>query len=311
MNNGENDSSMIYFNWVDINWHFWMPVQIAVVVFLILLLRFLRRQHRWGAVGVSHVHMEEWGLENQSLSCYVKTSPNLDENPFSPKDIPQYNPSDHRSTPKILLFTPLFAITQKKNYLATSLALFGFDVITISSKQIRSLFSSPTKSPLTLKKLIQELHITSIVAFDYAISPVLHIFSNIEESDRNSLTIKWIFLRPTLDWTFIRPLWQFVPFTYQWISRLKLLSYQSWYKSLIQGNNGVILPPSFFKGRMRYLLSQRTWISNVHDLEQQRWMDDTLTAPQLHQIHFTHGNWTFFRNETVVLGYLAQFLHES
>lgn len=309
---------MIFFNWVTVNWLLWMPIQVIVVVILILILRLLRRRHRWGPIELSHVHVEYFHFQDQTIPCYVKSSPNLEGNSQVRKKEIRYQPADHVSSPKILLFAPIFAKTQEKYYLSISLALLGFDVITISADQLRSLFPNVQESSNSFQLILRDLNISRVVAFDYAISPIMQLYSNITKSERDKLSVKWIFLRPTLDWKYIQSSSKLIPFTYPWISRIKLSHYLSWYSSLTSSKSNLndsvgiqSLPsPSLFKDSVRYITPSRSWISPAFLNQQQDWIDQTLSESDDKCIAFTTGNWCFFRNETVVLGYIAQFLYE-
>ncbi|UYP45994.1 hypothetical protein NEF87_002279 [Candidatus Lokiarchaeum ossiferum] len=309
---------MIFFNWVTVNWLVWMPIQIIIIIILIFILRLLRRRHRWGPIEVSHVHEEYWHFQDQKIPCYVKSSPNREKtSQVTAKNVP-YRPINQNSCPKILFFPPIFAKTQQKYYLSMSLALLGFDVITISADQLCKLFPNAHGSSKTFQTILQELKISKVIAFDYAISPIMQIYSNISTLEREKLKLKWIFIRPTLNWNFIQPSNHLLPFTYPWISRKKLSKYSSWYFSLFPLNSKLnisvdmqSLPsPTLFKDSIRFINPSFTWISPKFLKVQQDWMEQTLTVPNIQCITFTKGNWCFFRNETVVLGYIAQFLYE-
>ena len=85
---------MILFQWVQIDWIKWMPVEIAVLLGLIIIIRIMRRLTRWGPVRISHVTEGLWDYSGKSFRIYKKS------NPFEPEYQEKHKSMEKRKTMK-------------------------------------------------------------------------------------------------------------------------------------------------------------------------------------------------------------------
>ena len=65
----------ILFKWTEIDWIKWMPVEVAVLLFLIISIRIIRRLTRWGSIKISHVREGLWDFNGIKYHSYYKSNP--------------------------------------------------------------------------------------------------------------------------------------------------------------------------------------------------------------------------------------------
>ena len=123
--------------------------------------------------------------------------------------------------------------------------------------------------------------------------------------------VKWILIRPTLEWSDINPLWRIPPLSYRWWTKLWMMGFRST-KALHEGTPKVPRLPSETEklSNVYFIEPSRTWLSSEGKQHLKMWHKLFLKHPARQVFRFSNGGWTFFRNETVVLGLLAQILQK-
>jgi hypothetical protein len=291
----------VIFEWAQFDWIKAMPIEVGILVFLIIVIRLLRRNFRWGATQVSHIHLENITYLNFPLSRYIKISDPDNQNDAQPR--------------RLLLVPPLSSDKQKNYHLAQAIALLGWDVYQANSNLLHHLTHFPVEdsnSQIGLAAFMDHYGFTAAILFDYAINPIFHTLGFDDYHHISNSRVKWILIRPTLEWADINPLWRIVPFSYRWWTKLRMLGAKS-VKNLssITSTDPPVIPSETEKIENVYCIEpSRTWLSPEGKQHLKMWQKMFLKHHDQQVFQFSLGGWTFFRNETVVLGLLAQILQK-
>lgn len=320
---------MLLFQWETIDWEKWMPLEVAVLLVLILFIRILRRFRRWSAVRSSHVSVTPWDWNSISGYRYIRQ---LDPSfPFKLAEkktgeivIKQFesssiNPSEGRSTTQILYIHSLCFHRPKYHPIPSSLALMGHNVISLTPSAFYSLISEKDNAENNFFMFLQHQNISTIIAFDHALAPLLDLLSDSVLSSSKTPLIsppRLIFIRPTGSWDTIKSAGKLLFHPLQLFTRLKLTHLQRKYSTLTTLRNNVAdsldLPIKFAFRALAFIFPKKSWQTQEGAMKLQQWeeymMESSTAACPVTSYHFTQGDWWFYRNETVVLGLLSQFL---
>ena len=331
---------MILFQWVQIDWIKWMPVEIAVLLGLIIIIRIMRRLTRWGPVRISHVTEGLWDYSGKSFRIYKKSNPFEPEYQEKHKSIEktennEIDSKEKKKNGKILLIppvppTPNAKRFEKGNHVATAIAMLGHDVIILNPKNLQNFFMKhdnghESKSGLDFGRFLVDGDFSMVVLFDWAIYPVFKQlgFFGEHEVEKKLLDISWILIRPTLKWSDIKPIQKIIPFTDIWIYILQFLGVRSKFfrNDADDGESGskselkTELKTELFNNnvkfkKMVFIEPSRTWLSPTGIKNLQIFQEKYINNPNEDIFQFKKGNWTFFRNETIVLGIIIQKIIE-
>ncbi|MHA1745333.1 MAG: hypothetical protein ACTSWW_05000 [Promethearchaeota archaeon] len=295
--------SFVLFEWAQFDWIAFMPIEVGFLVVLIIIIRILRRNFRWGATQVSHVHSEKITYLDYPMIRYQKIM-----------DPDAQMESEHQNS-RLLLVPPLSSDKQKNYHLAQALALLGWDVYQATSGLLNHLThvnAEDSNSEPGFEVFMKKLAFSAVVVFDYGIDPIFHAMGFADYHHLHNSQVKWILIRPTLEWADINPLWHIIPFSYRWWTKLQMQASKSiknlsTFKPVNQN-----IPPETEKITNVYCIEpSRTWLSSEGKQHLKMWQKMFLKHHDRQVFQFSLGGWTFFRNETVVLGLLAQILQKT
>ena len=293
----------ILFEWINIDWMKWMPVEIAILLFLIILIRIIRRMTRWGPVKISHVKEGEWDYNGIKYSTYYKSS--------SFEEIDKKNENSQKND-RILLIPPLMDKIIKGNHLATAITMLGHEVIVLDHKNVQNLCKiqmNTENNSTDFEKFLLEGNFSSIILFDWSIFPVFKLlgFYDNQSINQNLLNISWTLIRPTLKWSDIRSIWKMIPFTGIWFSKLRFLIFQkNFYKKSSPIFQNTTDKMNKTLRNFLFIQPSHTWLSRDGEKNLVNYQKKNLKVSKDDIFQFSQGNWTFFRNETMVLGIIIQ-----
>ena len=153
----------ILFEWTNIDWIKWMPVEIAVLLFLIILIRIIRRLTRWGPVKISHIKEGVWDYNGTKYRTYYKSN--------SFENIDKQNEKSHNDN-RILLIPPLMDKIIKGNHLATAITMLGHEVILLDHNNVQNLCKNQMNqenNSTDFEKFLLEGSFSSVILFDWSI----------------------------------------------------------------------------------------------------------------------------------------------
>jgi len=285
---------MIFINWYRIDWFFWDWIFIGILIIFILILRFLRRIYRWKTVEIHGIQRKNisGNLDPDLLTIY--------ENRSEQTELNQYKPP-------VMVFSSLIGSKRTIHSFAKSICLMygkiflvNFSVLVKESK--KHSFKTRLESILNL---IEEENVRKFIFID--VSSLLfwelyRIYQNIMQQS------KILFIRPIFSLSeLISPLSPKMlfcggPFL---LSRLRLLFYSSNLKELFKeksetkdrnfdlANPNVmfIVPGKSMDLSIEYLISNQ--INNQSQI-----------------IIFRNGGWSFYKQETLIIGALNEFFNE-
>jgi hypothetical protein len=296
---------MIFIEWYHTDWNLYLPVIIGIILIVILFLRILRRLTRWGPVSVSHVIKQKIEFQNTTITIYQHQIPSETNNNES--GIENLDPA---SLGKNLLLIPPLSVNGEHNYhLAVSLAITGWKVVVLTPNQVNHIINIDNLE--LFNQMIQEFNITKAIIFDYAIPNVIQILLNVNIVDNSSLplsNINWCFIRPMLNWLEIKHWYQILPLSAMWWSRLKLMQFNPTSKIV---NNQISEISNLVKvnlSRFFFIEPQISWLTHQG---QNQFNDLKMVDPEQEHGHFfkiNDGGWSFYRQETLVLGYILKIL---
>ncbi|QEE14449.2 hypothetical protein DSAG12_00262 [Promethearchaeum syntrophicum] len=302
----------ILFEWTNIDWIKWMPVEIAVLLFLIILIRIIRRLTRWGPVKISHVKEGVWDYDGKKYHTYYKSNPL--------ENIEKLNEKSHNEN-KILLIPTLMDKIIKGNHLATAITMLGHEIILLDHKHMHDLCKDQMNSENNsrdFEKFLLEGGFSTVILFDWSIFPIfksLGFYDN-HSINQDLLNISWILIRPTLKWSDIKSIWKMIPFTGIWFSKLRFLIFQKkFYKKIKPAfkngsnnsrkrDNSIILDNS--QRNFLFIQPSNSWLSKEGEKNLEDYQKKYFKVLKEDIFQFSHGNWSFFRNETMVLGIIIQ-----
>ena len=310
----------ILFEWTNIDWIKWMPVEIGVLLFLIILIRIIRRLTRWGSIKISHVREGVWDYNGTNYHTYYKSNSvdNIDNQREKSQNID-----------RILLIPPLMDKIIKGNHLATAITILGHVVIVLNHNNVQDFCKNQINTKnnsIDFEKFLLEGGFSTVILFDWSIFPIFKLlgFYDNHSINKKLLNISWILIRPTLKWRDIRSIWKIIPFTGIWFSKLRFLKFQkNFYKNSspvfknsannpIKSDNSIIKDDESSKyinnaqSNFLFIQPSKSWLSKDGEKNLEYYQDKYLKIPKDDIFQFSQGNWTFFRNETMVLGIIIQ-----
>ncbi len=305
----------ILFKWIEIDWFKWMPVEIAVLLFLIILIRIIRRLTRWGSIKISHVREGEWDYNGIKYHTYYKSNPleTVENTERKSENSPRYD--------RILLIPPLMDNIKMGNHLATAITMLGHDVVLLDKNNVQDFCRNQidgAKFSSNFEKFLIDAHFSTVILFDWSIFPVFKLlgFNENQPINKDLLKISWILIRPTLKWSDIRPIWKIIPFTGIWFSKLRFIIYRKKiYKKSSPvfnsiANNPIINDKSTISNnapkKIHFIQPSQSWLSKDGEKNLINYQKNYLRISKNDVSQFTQGNWAFFRNETIVLGVILR-----
>ncbi len=281
---------MLFFEWQRIDWIKWMPIEVLVLLGLIILIRFLRWIFRWGPVSSSHLQKDRYQIGEFTLYKYQKVQENTIETPASQLNM----------NPSILFIPPLTAQFKDFDHLAGALALTGFPVLVLSPSNLRKIWISHDSANY-LQKCCEENVITHIIVCDIAVPLITKGLQNYPHP------LTWICLRPTFSWATIRPIWKLIQTPTLFLSKVLLhIRFFHSYSAFSSLNAFEWLPRKEDHGI--FILPSSSWITPQGIEQMEEWWENSPQHDRFQIIHIKKGGWSFFRNETVVFGYILRIL---
>ncbi len=298
----------ILFEWTQIDWIKWMPVEIAVLLFLIILIRIIRRLTRWGSIKISHVKEGGWDYNGMKYHTYFKS------NSLETVDRTEIKSEKSQKIDRILLIPPLMDKIIKGNHLATAITMLGHDVVVLNHNNVQNFCKDQINRnniKLDFKKFLLEGRFSTIILFDWSIFPIFKLleFYDNQPSNKDLKNISWILIRPTMKWSDIKSIWKIIPFTGIWFSTLRFLKYQKkFYKRCPKIFNEIANNTNTVDNKRNFLFIQpsKSWLSEDGEKNLINYQKNCLKISKNEIFQFSQGNWTFFRNETMVLGIIIQ-----
>jgi hypothetical protein len=287
---------MLLVEWYRIDWFVWLPVILLVLLVVILVLRIIRRVTRWGPVEISHVQEIVTQFEEDNISTYIKNSPENQN--------PKENSSVQQST-GVIFIPSLLQKGEKRDIIVSSLALLHSPIFVLTPSHVRKWLIEEASPEKKLLRLIKEKSIRSIIVFDYAIPPILKSIEIMEKNGEKLPLVQWVFIRPTLSWSDILPAWKLFPFTSRWWTRQAFIHFQKMNNSQ---NKGFLAENLKRLTDIAIIHPQKTWLSGEGQLALHKFEFDVLKLDPKNIHEFTLGGWSFYRQETVLLGIINQFL---
>lgn len=311
---------MLFFQWERIDWIKWMPVEVGVLLVLIIFIRLLRRFRRWNRVETSHVSISNWQLGNFSGNLYQnQLNPNFPSEIPVPKHSrePIKNPSEKKS---ILLISPVQASAKVESLMASSLALAGSSVFSISPKKFYKIIGDPLHAGNFFTDFIKKYSVKTVVLFDHAIFPYFSCFlgddslssdSNFHSKDSKPElfpNLNYILVRPLWTWNEIRNWFRLLINPLQALYYLHLLPYKGVYKSRL-GSSQIagIDSVNASVNQILCIYPAKSWLKTGADDKVNSWADSI----EAEVYNFSEGDWWFFRNETILIGIMADFIHRT
>ena len=298
----------ILFEWTQIDWIKWMPVEIAVLLFLIILIRIIRRLTRWGSIKISHVKEGVWDYNGMKYHTYFKS------NSVETVDRTEIRSEKSQKIDRILLMPPLMDKIIKGNHLATAITMLGHDVVVLNHSNVQNFCKDQLNRDnikLNFEKFLLDGQFSTIILFDWSIYPIFKLlgFYDNQPSNKDLKNISWILIRPTLKWSDIRSIWKIIPFTGIWFSKLRFLKFKKkFYKECSQIFNDITNNTNIVDNKRNFLFIQpsKSWLSEDGEKNLINYQKNCLKISKNEMFQFSQGNWAFFRNETMVLGIIIQ-----
>ena len=333
----------VFFQWEQIDWEKWMPVEVGALLMLILLLRVMRRWQRWGPVKVSHVSQEKWTFGGYSGEMYFNR---MDTNFLKPQNNLEIqkkclNSELTKESPRILYIYPL-SFNRKKNHLIpTSLAVMGFDVLCLTPSDFYRIIRLDPSPHTYFQKLVTTYSVQSVICFDHAWSSCVKFLLGKHEKIP---ALKYIVLRPTGSWADVKSLTQLLLHPLQFLSKIHLLKYMPKKNERKErkkkngkmerrekeekkekkenkkknrncnpnGNCPLEAPSKDWNfDSLLFIHPKTTWLTEHGQNAMTVWIEQVEAQygqKKIHTYQFTQGDWWFYRNETVILGLIARIL---
>ncbi|MHA1475843.1 MAG: hypothetical protein ACTSQ5_11740 [Promethearchaeota archaeon] len=301
----------ILFEWTQIDWIKWMPVEIAVLLFLIILIRIIRRLTRWGSIKISHVREGLWDYNGMKYHTYFKSN-SLETVEIAERTDRKSEKSQLNN--RILLIPPLMDKIIKGNHLATAITMIGHDVVVLNHNNVQDFCKDQINrdnTKLDFEKFLLEGQFSTVIIFDWSIFPIFKLMGFYENQPYNKdlKNISWILIRPTLKWSDIESIWKIIPFTGIWFSKLRFLKFQkNFYKKCSKIFNDITNNTNTIDNKRNFLFIQpsKSWLSEDGEKNLINYQKNCLKISKNEIFQFSQGNWAFFRNETIVLGIIIQ-----
>ncbi|MHA1777428.1 MAG: hypothetical protein ACTSWC_11685 [Promethearchaeota archaeon] len=313
---------MLFFQWERINWVKWMPVEVGVLLILILFIRLLRRYRRWNQVEISHVKKSVWKWQEYCGNFYenqinLQFSKNIPIELSSPK-IEGNSLKNHH----LLFIPPVQGSLRVESVMASSLAICGISVWSIPPKIFYKILAHPNHAREFFLQFIEEHSIDTVILFDHAIFPYFSclisdhsINSSLKENIRR---LDYILIRPFWDLSNIKNFLKLICNPLQALYFLNFLRYRRVFLQLskFKHNNpddytNLSIPKiQAYKQIIRRILCihpAKSWLTSSAHQQITKWTH-SLSGEEF---TFSRGDWWFFRNETILLGIIAKFIHLS
>jgi hypothetical protein len=291
---------MIMLQWYQIDWVIWLPVILLILLGVILLLRILRRLTRWGSVNTTNIKCFVKTFEGGKYAKYILQFDCCEEISSTEPASTKNNLSN--SSKNVLIIPPLGVKGEKNYHLAMALAINKWDVLVLSPRlALNWVENKPTSTKLksNLTRYIKSNHISHIILFDYAMCPILN---EIQKEISNLQIDRLICIRPTLNWSHIRPFWHFLPFSERWWAVLKLKIHYSKYRKINDLRDCAV----------KLLEKEITSVISPN----KSWNTDTgikiiekINIADLYE--FQSGGWSFYRQETILFALILQKLNKN
>lgn len=313
----------ILFEWTQIDWIKWMPVEIAVLFFLIILIRIIRRLTRWGSVKISHVREGDWDYNGKKYQTYHKSN-TLETAEKTERTDKKSDKSQIYN--RILLIPPLMDKIIKGNHLATAITMLGHDVVVLNRNNVQDFCKEKINRDnirSDFEKFLLDGQFSTVILFDWSIFPIFKLmgFYKNQPYNKDLKNISWILIRPTLKWSDIKSIWKIIPFTGIWFSKLSFLKFQkNFYKNSSSdfksiADNPIKIDNSITKNdndqkKFLFIQPSKSWLSKDGENNLINYQNNYLKISKNEIFQFSEGNWAFFRNETMVLGIIIQEILE-
>jgi hypothetical protein len=262
---------MLLVDWYRIDWVQWGYFTVSLGLGLVLLLRFLRVKFRWGSVDAKGIEMRAEEVSGCNVIRYV-----LDGEHRCP---------GHEPPPKLLLLPPMVGKPMKAAHLAVALAFLGFEVCLVHPRQL----SHKNWEPLTT--LVATGGFSRIIAFDLTCPAALNALATTPSKVTQFVGIRPLLGENPLSLMHVQPM--STQFLYLVAARLKGLDVPQCNLEDVPVNlQCSFLVPNGTMGSESSLAHLKGWTRAR--------AGDVLELPR--------GGWTFFGQETLVLGWLSRVL---
>ena len=306
----------ILFNWTQIDWIKWMPVEIAVLLLLIILIRLIRRLTRWGSIKISHVREGVWDYRGTKYHSYHTSYKSNSLEIVDIQNEKTHKNNNNNNNDRILLIPPLMENIIKGNHLATAITMMGQDVIVLNHNDVQDFckdLKNGENNNINFKNFLLEGRFSTVILFDWSIFPIFKLlgFYDNQPLNKDLSNISWVLIRPTLKWSDITSIWKTIPFTGIWFSKLRFLKFQNnFYKqqSLVFKKSASISDVGDNQRKIIFIQPSRSWLSKDGEKNLVNYQKNCLEVSESDIFQFSQGSWTFFRNETIVLGIIIQII---
>ena len=198
--------------------------------------------------------------------------------------------------------------------------MLGQDVIVLNHNNVQDFCKDQTNREKNensenigseFEKFLLEGRFSTVILFDWSIFPIFKLlgFYDNQPFNKDLSNISWILIRPTLNWSDIRSIWKIIPFTGIWFSKLRFLKFQkNFYKQSSPVFKKIANNQDIGDNQRNFLFIQpsKSWITEDGEKNLINYQKKCLEVSESDIFQFSQGNWTFFRNETIVLGIIIQ-----
>jgi hypothetical protein len=307
--------NFLYFQWTEIDWLKWMPVELAGLLFLILVIRGLRRRNRWKNVEVSHVDEGNIDFKGEKYLLYTQIIPILAHSkPLNPENkvVDDHTPS--LSNKRLLYIQPLSGWTFKNDVFPKSISLLGFDVMVMTRNNLGQFLEDTSFNHALFHEFLRKFNIEYIISFDYS-NPIMLNFIHIEletqAKDSFLASIKWIFIRPTITYDAVLSVFHFLPLSLRWGATLKLKRFLKHQKLFFQFGKSKVKDWKDLSNKIDvyYIIPNKHWLTKIETdslMSQETIAINEQNTFNDHFFHIDNGDWDFYRNETILIGIIYQ-----
>jgi hypothetical protein len=218
------------------------------------------------------------------------------------------------SQQNLLLIPPLHTKIEKNNYIAVSLALLGWNVFGINPVLLAK-WANPNIKSQDFISLLKKYRIQIILVFDYAFPIIMQFLQKMDPESIELLHLKIICFRPTISYQSIQKLWQLVPFSEIWWSRCFLSQFlrKNRYINTLQKasgslESGMITYPIIPQIDYFFIHPSKTWLTTEAQNQLTHFKPKRVIDNFQNNILISQGGWTFYGQETIILGWIAAIL---
>lgn len=285
---------MIFINWYRIDWFFWDWIFIGLLILSVLILRLFRRIFRWKNVEIHGIQTESKSLEMVPKLVIVYK-----------KECDQTESNQYKST--IMVFSSLFGSKRTIHSFAKSLCLAHGKVFLVDFSMLVKQINKHSLNVL-LQSIVRLIHEESIQNFIFMDISSLLFWKFHQLNQKLMEQAKILFIRPIFTLKeLISPLstealFAGGPFL---LFRLRLLFYSSQLKSLFEEPPITDMFNLDLPNPYRFLvLPKKSMDRSVEKFIS----NDINNKSQI--IHFSNGGWSFYKQETMIMGILNGFFNE-